>query len=185
MRSDLCSLIRSSELVTICSGVTQLTVGSDTCNDEWLTVLDMTSILSLKRLRVGDHSFAHVKEVKLIGLNELESVVIGENCFTKCMCCWSSSVNPNRHFQLKNCLRVRELKIGCGSFSAYSLCEIENLPSLEVIEMGELNRESLNYQGASLEWKSDSQREIMVNKLASFEVTPVLPCYAFFSSCRI
>ena len=59
------------------------------------------------------------------------------------------------------------------------------MPSLEVIEMGELNRESLNYQGASLELKSDSQREIMVNKLASFEVTPVLPCYAFFSSYRI
>ena len=185
MRSDLCSLIRSGELVTICSSVTQLSVGSDTCNDEGLTVLDMTSILSLKRLRVGDHSFAHVKEMKLIGLNELESVVIGENCFMKCMCCWSSSVNPNRHFQLKNCERLRELKIGCGSFSGYSVCEIENVPSLEVIEMGELNRESLNYQGASLEWKSDSQREIMVNKLASFEVTLVLPCYPLLSSCRI
>ena len=173
MRSDLCSLIRSSELVTICSGVTQLTVGSDTCNDEWLTVLDMTSILSLKRLRVGDHSFAHVKEVKLIGLNELESVVIGENCFTKCICCWSSSVNPNRHFQLKNCLRVRELKIGCGSFSGYSLCEIENLPSLEVIEMGELNKVSINFHYASLELKSDSHIRRMMNRFVQLEIPSV------------
>ena len=158
MRSDLCSLIRSSELVTICSGVTQLSVGNDTCNDEWLTALDMTFITNLRVLEVGDHSFAHVKEVKLIGLNELESVVIGENCFTKCMCCWSSSVNPNRHFQLKNCERVRELKIGCYSFNDYSVCEIENVPSLKVIEMGGLNEASRNFRCASLELKSDCER---------------------------
>ena len=144
----------------------------------------MTSILSLERLRVGDRSFAHVNEVKLIGLNELESVVIGENCFTKCLYCLSGSVNPNRCFQLKNCRRVRELKIGCYSFSDYPVCEIENLPSLEVIEVGELNRESLNDQGALLEGKSDSQRRIMVNKLASFGVTPVLSCFPL-SSYRI
>ena len=159
MRSDLCSLIRSSELVTICSGVTQLSVGNDTCNDEWLTALDMTFITYLRVLEVGDHSFAHVKEVKLIGLNELESVVIGENCFTKCICCWSSSVNPNRHFQLKNCERVRELKIGCGSFSAYSLCEIENLPSLEVIEIGDLKEPSYNFFFASLGLRSGLEEE--------------------------
>ena len=180
MRSDLWSLIRSGELVTICSGVTRLIVGSGTCNDEWLTALDMTSITSLKRLKVGDHSFAHVKEVKLIGLNELESVVIGKNSFTKDnMECYM-----NRHFYLKNCERVRELKMGCGSFSDYSLREIENVPSLEVIEMGELNEGTACFYQASLEWKSDSQR-IMANKLPSFEITSVLPCYALFSSCRI
>ena len=44
------------------------------------------------------------------------------------------------------------------SFSDYSVCEIENVPSLEVIEMGELNKKSCNFFTASLELKSDSER---------------------------
>ena len=48
--------------------------------------------------------------------------------------------------------------MGCFSFSDYSVCEIENVPSLEVIEMGELNGYSYNYCYASLELKSDCQR---------------------------
>ena len=38
------------------------------------------------------------------------------------------------------------------------MCEIENVPSLEVIEVGELNEGSDNFWYASLELKSDSQR---------------------------
>ena len=53
---------------------------------------------------------------------------------------------------------MRELKIGWYSFSDYSVCEIENVPSLEVIEMGELNEDSYNFCHASLELKSDSER---------------------------
>ena len=35
--------------------------------------------------------------------------------------------------------------MGRYSFSDYDVCEIENVPSLEVIEMGELGEESFNY----------------------------------------
>ena len=54
--------------------------------------------------------------------------------------------------------RVRELKMGRFSFSDYFVCEIENVPSLEVIEMGVLDRDSFNFHHASLELKSDSER---------------------------
>ena len=83
--------------------------------------------------------------------------MIGEKCFTKHKDDYYGN-DPSRHFYLKNCERVRELKIGCYSFSDYSVCEIENVPSLEVIEMGELNEESSNFWYASLELKSDSER---------------------------
>ena len=105
---------------------------------------------------MGDECFENVEEVKLIGLNQLEKVVIGENSFTKEKNDWGN--DRNRHFYLKNCERVRELKMGRYSFSDYSVCEIENVPSLEVIEMGELNEKSRNFYYASLELKSDSQR---------------------------
>ena len=133
-------------------------VDSNACNDKCFTALDLSFFSNLKVFKVGYYSFSFVNEVKLIGLNQLERVVIGENSFTKCKNDWPRSSNPNRHFYLKNCERVRELKIGRYSFSDYSVCEIENVPSLEVIEMGELNEWSYNFCCASLELKSDSER---------------------------
>ena len=56
---------------------------------------------------------------------------------------------------MKNCERLRELKMGRYSFSDYDVCEIENVPSLEVIEMGELNEASGNFEYGSLQLKSE------------------------------
>ena len=129
-------------------------VDNNACNEKCFTAL-VVSFSNLKVLEVGDYSFSFVEEVKLIGLNALESVVIGMNSFTKNKYWYGS--DPNRHFYLKNCERLRELKMGPHSFSDYSVCEIENVPSLEVIEMGELNEDSGNFFHASLELKSDSE----------------------------
>ena len=105
---------------------------------------------------MGDYCFRETEEIKLIGLQALERVVVGEGSFTKCLYNPNrDEMDPNRHFYLKDCERLKELKIGCESFADYSVCEIENVPSLEVIEMGELNEESWNFQYASLELKSD------------------------------
>ena len=132
-------------------------VDNNACNDKCFTSLALSVFSNLKVFEVGDYSFAFVDEVKLIGLNRLERVVIGEKCFTKHKDYYYGN-DPIRHFYLKNCWRVRELKIGYWSFNDYSVCEIENVPYLEVIEMGYLNEDSYNFYWASLELKSDSQR---------------------------
>ena len=142
-----------SELNALNSTVEEIIVNSNACNDESFTALSLTRFVYLKVFEVGDECFENVNEVKLIGMRQLERVMIGKNCFTK----YSCGNNPNRHFYLKDCERLRELKIGRYSFSDYSVCEIENVPSLEVIEMGELNELSCSFYQASLELKSDSQ----------------------------
>ena len=131
-------------------------VDSNACNDECFTALALSLFSNLKVFEVGDYSFAFVDEVKLIDLSRLERVVIGKNCFTKEKNDWGN--DPNRHFYLKNCERLKELKMGRYSFSDYFVCEIENVPSLRVIEMGEVNEVSFNFHHASLELKSDSER---------------------------
>ena len=128
-------------------------VDNNACNDKGSSQLNLSFFSNLKVFEVVDYSFSFVDEVKLIGLSHLERVVIGSHCFRKDL-----KDNSDRHFYLKNCERVRELKMGCYSFSDYSVCEIENVPSLEVIEMGELDEDSYNFYYASLELKSDSQR---------------------------
>ena len=138
------------------SDIEVLIVDYCVCNDVSFTALDLSSYVSLRVFEVGDECFRHVNEVKLIGLKELERVVIGKKCFTKCKN--SHGYDPDRHFYLKNCKRLRELKMGHYSFSDYSVCEIESVDSLEVIEMGELNEMCFCFCHASLELKSDSQR---------------------------
>ena len=128
-----------------------MTVDNNVCNSMEYKELDLSSFSNLKVLEVGDYSFAFVDEVKLIGLNHLERVEIGKKSFTKCKN--DGGNDPNRHFYLKDCERLTELRIGRYSFSDYSVCEIENVPSLEVIEMGELNEVSSNFMYASLELK--------------------------------
>ena len=132
-------------------------VDNNACNDKCFTALALSFFSNLKVFEVGDYSFAFVDEVKLIGLSQLERVVIGGNSFTKRKNGWHS-YNSSRHFYLKNCERVRELKMGHDSFNHYGACEIENVPSLEVIEMGEVSGNGYNFSHASLELKSDCER---------------------------
>ena len=138
--------------------IEELIVSNNSCNGPEWSILDLSFMSVLRLFEVGDECFQNVEEVKLIGLNQLERVVIGKKSFTKEKYDSPSSINPNRHFYLKNCERLRELKIGRYSFSDYSVCEIENVPSLEVIEMGDLNEETWNFRYASLKLKSVFQQ---------------------------
>ena len=132
----------------------ELIVSDNSCNEPEWTVLDLRALIKLKELTVGDLCFKHVKEVILVGLKQLERVVIGNDRFTENEHAQPDDDNPYGHFYLKDCERLRELKIGCGSLYDYSVCEIENVDSLEVIEMGELDEDSCNFYHASLELKS-------------------------------
>ena len=144
-----------NEWESVSKRVTELVIPSKCCNEVEWNVFDVSALKWLKSIEIGDECFQHVNEVKLIGLNRLESVVIGKNsCTTQKNS--KPEYNVDRHFYLKNCERLRELKMGCYSFSDYSVCVIENAPSLEVIEMGNANEESYNFYHASLELKGDS-----------------------------
>ena len=82
-----------AELMRMDKSVEVLIVDNDMCNDKRYTVLNLSSFSNLKEFEVGDYSFSFVNEVKLVGLNRLERVVIGMNCFRKYF-----QENPNRHF---------------------------------------------------------------------------------------
>ena len=134
--------------------VSEITIPSNSMNDVSFTVLDLIRFRRLRKIVIGNECFMNVNEIRLIGLYDLESVVIGMNSFTKYKNTHILSGNPNRHFYLKNCPKLKSLKMGRYSFSDYTVIEIENVDALEVIEMGDLDAESYNFHGASLELKS-------------------------------
>ena len=135
--------------------VVEIVVSDKCCIVEEVRVMDLSGCVNLRELRVGDWCFKKTEELKLIGLKELERVVIGNHSFTKVGYSTADGMNTNRHFYIKDCPRLRELIIGCKSFMDYSVCEIENVNQLEVIEIGELNITSCNFFFACLELKSE------------------------------
>lgn len=140
---------------SVSKDMTELVVRKGQCNGEKITVLDLRVFPQLREMRVGDECFENVKEVKVIGLSELESVVVGENSFTKRKN--SGGYDSNHRFYLKNCEKLRELKMGRYSFSDYSVFAIEKVDGLEVMEIGEMEEYSYNFYATPLELKSDSK----------------------------
>ena len=146
VRSDWDGMIASQfEVIVVVDGC---------CNESEFETLDLSGFERLKKLTVGNGCFKCVKDVKVIGLKCLESVVIGEKCFVVQLSKPSDGKDDKRHFYLKRCPRIRELRIGKFSFADYSVCEIENVDALEVIEMGEFDGLSYSFNTASLELKS-------------------------------
>ena len=134
------------ELNALNSAVTELTVSHYSFNTA-ASELRLSRYKRLKRIVIGNECFENVDEVKLVGLSELESVEIGMNSFTKKKNWYG--YDPNRHFYMKNCPKLKSLKMGRFSFSDYKVIEIESVDALEVIEMGDYS-----FYSASLELKS-------------------------------
>ena len=148
-KANVCDV---GDLNSLHSTVSDIIFNNGSLNNAAFTVLDFCRFKALKRIVIGDGCCKNVNEVKMIGLSELESVEIGMNSFTQHKDDYGN--DPNRHFYLKNCPKLKSLKIGGYSFSDYTVIEIENVDALEVIEMGNLNGESNNFYYASLELKS-------------------------------
>ena len=146
-------IVRSTdEWNELASDVSFVRVDSGVGNTPSLIVLNMSRFVNLQELSIGNGCFENVKELKLIGMSMLERVVIGENSFTKEKNSWGD--DSERHFYLKNCPKVKELRVGRYSFSDYSVIEIENVNRLEVVEIGELSDVSYNFYSASLRLRS-------------------------------
>ena len=127
------------------SSITHFTVDHGCCNEKELTVLDLSAMKELTVFETGTNCFKNVGELRVIGLEKLERVAIRSCCFTP------TSVKAEKSsFHVKDCNMLKELKIGAFSFVDYSVCEIANVPMIEVIEIGESRVYSSNFIDADL-----------------------------------
>ena len=143
------TLRKESELLH--NHIEELSVCDNACNGEEWKVLDLSLLPLLKDLAIGSECFGCIEEVKLIGLTELKRVVIGKKSFCNSRSCDDDSAV--RYFHLKNCPSLVSLKIGEYSFQDFTVCEIESVDSLELIEIGEMDNLCC-FERASLELKS-------------------------------
>ena len=125
------------EVGTLSSSITRFIVDCCCCNEKQSNALDFSKWTSIKDIEIGSQSFQYVIGVDIVGLSQLERVVIGRNCFSQEPASWDKNTIPQ--FIVKDCERLKELRIGRKSFCYYSVCEIDNNASLEVIEMGKMD----------------------------------------------
>ena len=179
----LCVIEKQAQWKHMSNSVCEVVIATKSCNEEDWRVLDLSSFTSLRVFEVGDQCFKGVCVFELIGLNQLEKVLIGQHCFLAYASCKKS--RSDCHFQLKNCEKLRELTIGCGSFMYYSVCDIENDNSLEVIEMGEFSMSS-NFTYGSLLLRSKNEKKRVMNRLTQIEDAPLWrTSISSFSTCSV
>ena len=135
---------------SLASTVTEVIFDNGCMNDPSFTKLDFSRFVALRLIDISDHCCLNVEVVEFTGLKELESIVIGNSSFTR----MRFSPDPHCHLVLKNCPRLKGLKIGRHCFMDYSYWEIENVDALEVIEMGDLDTPSFCFRCVPLELRS-------------------------------
>ena len=107
--------------------------------------MDLSDYTELKKLTVGNNCFAKLGSVDFSSTDSLlESITIGMNSFM------GGNSNPDNVLRIDGHKSLMELRIGRYSFSNYSLCDITYADALEVLEIGNVNEDSFNFQYGSL-----------------------------------
>ena len=98
-----------------------------------ITSFSITNNGVLKRIVIGDDCFGKVRVFELNGLDELESVEIGQDSF------WIGDFNERNDgsYRIVNCPKLKSIQIGDWSFYDYHSFELNNLPSLQTIDITE------------------------------------------------
>ena len=107
--------------------VTALTVTASSCNDNNIYVVDLSSFKFLRSVVIGNSCFQYVQLFSIVGLNWLESVSIGYDCF------WDGSTDSllkGSEFKIVNCPQLKSLSIGGRSFGRYNGFELSQLSQL-------------------------------------------------------
>ena len=157
----------SNDLNEISLDVEGLVTDSFICND--LTSLNLNTYDLLKSIVIGDYSFRNVLIFKIDGLNELKSLKIGKNSFTKKEN--SHGNDRNRSFGILNCNELKSIEIGPFSFSDYGGgFELKNLPKLSTIKIGQIGRKSsksYNFSSCALTVKGINELYILMMNRSS------------------
>ena len=82
----------------------------------------------LKSINIGNNCWTATNIFELSNLDLLESVVIGKDSF--------SGEQSGSSYQIMNCPILKSIKMGDDSFTNYQSFELNNLPSLQSIDIG-------------------------------------------------
>ena len=98
----------------------------------------------------------------------MKSLKIGNNSFTKKKN-WDGN-NTNRSFSILNCVELESIEIGEYSFSDYGGgFELNNLPKLSSIKIGEIGEDSNSFYFSSFVIKGIIDMILLMNRSSTFK----------------
>ena len=109
---------------------------------------DLSSLTSLEFIEIGNDCFGSVQTFKIDGLNRLKTIKIGNNSFTQKKNDYGN--DKSKSFHILNCESLESIQIGRYSFCDFGgEFELKNLPQLQSIQIGTLQRKSFNFCASS------------------------------------
>ena len=133
---------------SIDSSITSIIIPNWTCNDKDYTIFDFSRFSIVESIEIGDDCFGSVETFKIDGLNRLKTIKIGKNSFTQHKNSYGNG--SSKSFHILNCESLESIEIGEYSFSDFGgECELKNLPQLQSIQIGTIERYSYNFFDSS------------------------------------
>ena len=150
------------------SNITSIQISNYSINNENDTTFNFSRFSVLEELVIGNDCYSNVELFKIDGLNELKSLKIGSRSFT--MEKNSYGDDCSRSFHILNCIELESIEIGLFSFSDYGGgFELNNLPKLSTINIGEIGKVSNSFWFSSFVIKGIIDMIFLMNRSSSFE----------------
>ena len=121
-------------------GIKHLKLSNNCLLKDW----DVSWLLDLESIEIGDDCFESVKTFKIDGLNQLKSLKIGNDSFTQVKSTdkWNEGKanNQSKSFHILNCESLESIEIGEYSFCDFAgEFELKNLSKLQIIKIGSIS----------------------------------------------
>ena len=114
------------------SKVTYITFPTrDECTSYVPTEVDLSGFTKLEAFETSTYNFKKVTSVKANGLQNLEYLTFGYGAFQ------GDSVNKDGSFSVTDCPNLKEIYVEERAFMYYNSFTLSNLPSLEILKIGE------------------------------------------------
>lgn len=139
------TIVKSQEqFVGLDAQVTTVEIQGNGCSAA--SVFDISPLVSLKYLAIGEGNFTKVGVFSVHNMANLERLVIATGCFRSCSTC-----NPDHSFSVVDCPVLQSIEIGPSSFNDYAGgFTLSKLPQLTTLKIGRANMDSRNFMGCSL-----------------------------------
>ena len=118
------------DLLKLTDHSAELTIPDGYFNGKSIITFNISNNGELKRIEIGNDSYGDVREFDLEGLSELESVMIGQDSFRI-----DDKERNDGSYRIVNSPKLKSIQIGYESFEDYHSFELNNLPSLQTIDI--------------------------------------------------
>ena len=115
--------------------ISTLVIPDNSCNQNELTILDLSSFTLVESIEIGESCFKSVQTFNIEGLNRLKSLKIGNCSFTRAKN--NEATNEAKLFHILNCESLECIEIDIECFGSYHEFLIDGLDRLKTIKIGE------------------------------------------------